>query len=146
MAASAASIALAVLRYYAHTVKPAGAVERADRATSLADARTALCVAAGVGVDDIDPATGHDISTRAYEQSRASWVSVIEHHGWNGGYCRPESELPDVFAAWKRRRPDLTAGDSANAWLKDGQTAHLARWPVPDSVCIRAGCELHTTA
>lgn len=31
----------------------------ADRRTSLADARTALCIAIGVSIEHIDPASGH---------------------------------------------------------------------------------------
>jgi hypothetical protein len=34
----------------------------ADQRTSLQDARTALCIAMGVPFDQIDPASGHDLS------------------------------------------------------------------------------------
>lgn len=132
----------AVLRYHAHVVKPANEVERADRHTSLADARAGICLAAGVALDDIDPASGYDISEQAYRRVRQSWVTTIMLHGWSGE-CRPESELPGVLASWTRRRPDLTAADSADAWLRDGASAHRQYWDGVIRVCNRPGCILH---
>lgn len=93
-------------------------------------------------MEDIDPASGHDISERAYQSSRASWVWTIKQHGWAPDY-RPHSELPEVFAQWQRRRPDLTAADSADAWLADGIDAHRAYWAAPARSCNVPSCDLH---
>lgn len=131
-----------VLRHFAHSVQPSTDAERADKNTSMADARTALCFANGVALDDIDPATGYNISECAYQNVRRSWVGNIKEHGW-AGECRPESELPEVFAIWERRRPDLTADDSVDAWLKDGAEAHYQRWDASGVACSRPGCALH---
>jgi hypothetical protein len=58
----------AVLRLYRvvalparHPVRYSNPVARADQRTSVADARTALCIAIGVPLDQIHPASGHDM-------------------------------------------------------------------------------------
>lgn len=48
-----------------------------DRRTALVDARTALCLARGVDVEDIDLASGHDLSFPAYERARQSWLTLV---------------------------------------------------------------------
>lgn len=135
----------AVLRHFANSVRSGTSAERADNRTSMADARTGICLAAGVAINDIDPATGYDISARAYQNVRQSWVTTIRLHGWCGDY-RPESDLPDVFAAWVERRPDLTVDDSADAWLQDGADAHLQHWDARGLACNRPSCILHDPA
>ena len=62
---------------------------RADVRAALADARTALCIARGVALDEIDPASGHDLSRAAYEAA---------------------------FDWWSARRPQYTGGDD---WLAE---------------------------
>jgi len=81
-------------------------VDEADRATSKADARTALCLAAGVATADIDPASGADLSAVAYQRSRKSWLreltaAPLTQFVVRG--CRQTGEY------WRRHRPDLVA-------------------------------------
>jgi hypothetical protein len=45
--------------------RSADPVAWADQLTSLHDARTALCIAMGVPLDEINPATGHDMRRSA---------------------------------------------------------------------------------
>lgn len=75
-----------------------------DRRTSLADARVALCLARGVDVDDIHPASGHNLSFAAYERSRQSWLTLIADNGgwtdWTRARCAEAGER------WRRRRPE----------------------------------------
>lgn len=52
-----------------------------DRRTALADLRAAVCVYAGVAVDDIDPASGYDLSERSYLDSLARWTEHFMVHG-----------------------------------------------------------------
>lgn len=79
-----------------------------DARTSLADARAALCLARGVDLDDIDPATGHDLSRRAYETARASWRDLIAERALSP-YMRSRFEAAHAY--WAARRPEYCAAD-----------------------------------
>jgi len=87
---------------------------RADVRAALADARTALCIARGVALDEIDPASGHDLSRAAYENARASWRRHVAMHGFSDEYDRPAYEA--AFDWWSARRPQYTGGDD---WLAE---------------------------
>lgn len=92
-------------------------VAAADNRTAMCDARAALCIALGVPLDEIDPASGHDLSRAAYESVRASWRWNTEMHA-----ATEDGRFPDWFARahaqavawWSARRPEFTAGDD---WL-----------------------------
>jgi hypothetical protein len=84
-------------------VRTTDPVQYADLRTSLADVRTALCLARGVDPADIT-SLGTSISRDAYERSRASWVRM---------YAEDSSEWTirgahEARTAWTRRRPDWT--------------------------------------
>lgn len=85
---------------------------RADAHASLCDARAAACLANGVAVEDIDPATGYNISATAYETARESWREYVRSHGLDEWYMRPRFER--AYGFWAAHRPDLAAGDD---WL-----------------------------
>ncbi|HET6633807.1 MAG TPA: hypothetical protein VFH77_02145 [Streptomyces sp.] len=91
---------------------PADSIAAADARTSMDDARTALCVARGVPMDDIDPSSGHDLTRRSYESVRSTWQSHIRATGGLNEYTRPQFE--DVLAYWRERRPEFVKGDD---WL-----------------------------
>lgn len=78
--------------------------DQPDRRTSLADARSAVCLARGVDVDDIDPASGHDLSFAAYKRVRQSWLTLVADDGgwtdWTRARCATAGER------WRRRRPE----------------------------------------
>ncbi|MET9517394.1 hypothetical protein [Streptomyces sp. NPDC002994] len=110
--------------YYAHTLKPHGPVEWADQRTSMADAYTALCLHAGVDIDDIDPSDGLDYSRRQYDAVRDSWQDLIEQHGISDWATR---EMSKTFERWSTRRPQFTDDDN---WLKlaeQWQLTHVDR-------------------
>lgn len=88
----------------------------ADRKTSLADARIALCLAQGIALDDIDPASGYSLSRESYEQVRQSWRNQVKQPGWSE-YLRPDYEK--AFAFWSVRRPEFTNGDDWFVGLED---------------------------
>jgi len=88
----------------------------ADRKTSLADARIALCVAQGNSFDDIDPVCGYSLSRDSYERVRQSWRNQAKQPGWNECY-RPD--LEKAIAFWSERRPEFTEGDDWLAGLVD---------------------------
>jgi hypothetical protein len=88
----------------------------ADRMTSLADARIALCAAQGNSLDDIDPASGYSLSRESYERARQSWRNQAKQPGWNECY-RPD--LEKAIAFWSERRPEFTEGDDWLAGLVD---------------------------
>ncbi|GAB2717987.1 hypothetical protein [Streptomyces bullii] len=88
----------------------------ADRKTSMADARIALCVAQGNSLDDIDPASGYSLSRESYERVRQSWRNQAKQPGWNE-CLRPDLEKAVAF--WSTRRPDFTEGDDWLAGLVD---------------------------
>lgn len=78
-----------------------------DRRTALADLRAALCLHTGVDIDDIDPASGHDMSLRSYLSVRSQWERHIREWGLDE-YMRAGQQR--TLAAWGRRRPQyLTA-------------------------------------
>ncbi|MER5579633.1 hypothetical protein [Streptomyces massasporeus] len=115
-----------------------GPVAAADRVTSLADARAAMCLASGVDIDDIDPASGYDISRRAYESSRRSWVDAMRYDGLSYFYVRPH--LEKVVARWARRRPEFIVGDD---WAAAGMSAHLDYWRERGGRCRMDDCLIH---
>lgn len=86
--------------YFPHLVNlPADAP---DRAATVADLRTAQSLAAGAAPEDIDPATGADLSLASYLVVRESWVSHLTHH--------PPGDLTPAWwgearAYWEARRP-----------------------------------------
>jgi hypothetical protein len=126
--------AAALLRHYAYGSHP-------DKATSMADARSALCLAQGVALEDID-SSGYDRSERSYRSVRRSWVGLIEQHGWDAFY--QGDALKRIFANWQRVRPERTSGDSAEAWLADGIAAHRAYWKKIGRPCnTQRDCDLH---
>lgn len=80
-------------------------LEHPDARTSLADLRTALCIASGVDLDDIDPAAGHDHSLSAYLSVRDSWARMLaESDDW---WSREHSE--NARAIWQQLRPKYLA-------------------------------------
>lgn len=94
-------------------------VEGVEQRTSMNDARTALCIAMGRDLDDIDPTSGHDLSHEAYEDVRASWRWNIQMHGWNEWM---ERNLDAAVAWWHERRPEFADGDDWTAGiLKEDQ-------------------------
>lgn len=114
----------------------AGRTWEADNRTSMADARTALCIESGVDLDDIDPSTGHDWSRRAYDDVRASWVSVVKYHGLTDGYL--QTGIREAFAKWAQRRPEFAAGDD---WETAAVMAHEAYWGGEvGRLCNASGC------
>lgn len=74
-----------------------------DRRTSLADLRTALCLHTGVDIDDIDPASGHDLSLSSYLTVRAQWESHIKEYELS---AHTEAGHARALAKWRRRRPE----------------------------------------
>lgn len=87
-------------------------VAAADNRTSMNDARTALCIALGVPIEDIDPASGHNLTRASYERVRASWRGHVGQFGFSEQYDRPRFEA--AYGFWAARRPEFTAGDD---WL-----------------------------
>ncbi|WP_432041079.1 hypothetical protein [Streptomyces chartreusis] len=116
----------------------ADAVCSADRLTSLADARAAMCLATGVDVEDVDPTDGYNISRRAYESSRRSWVDHMKGSGLSYYYVRPD--LEEVVARWTRRRPQFVEGDD---WAAAGVRAHLDYWQERGGRCRSDECLIH---
>lgn len=121
-----------LVRYYADRA------DDPDNCTSMADARIALCVARGVALDDIDPATGYNRSREAYDRCRESWVWNITQHGYSRVY--EGDGLDRAVANWTVHRPDFIAGDD---WLKAATKAHLAFWDGLGRPCPRESCDLH---
>lgn len=109
-----------------------------EQRTDMDDARIALCVARGVDLDDIHPSSGHDMSRRAYENSRRSWVDHVEMFGFSEYYEGAAlAEALDLWTAWN---PAYTDGDD---WLKAGREAHYARQAEIGRQCDRPSCDLH---
>lgn len=77
--------------------------ERADRSTSLADARTALCLATGTALEDIHPAAGYDLSWDGYQHARKSWMDSTATTGWDWQIVR---DCTRAGAYWARLRPE----------------------------------------
>ena len=86
-----------------------------DMATSRADARTALCIAQGVAMEDIDPSLGYDRSERAYRSVRASHVRNLREQP-GSEYAARDARW--AHAIWQRHRPDLAEGDD---WIHAAQ-------------------------
>lgn len=108
-------------------------VADADHQTAMADARAALCLAAGVAPEFISP-LGYDISDKSYASVKASWVCYIGQWGWSGQFDGPH--LASAFGLWRRDRPDLAVdGD----WFAPGVYAHADRYP---GGCGRQTCDL----
>lgn len=84
----------------------------ADHATSMADARTALCIAQGAPLDDIELRAGYSLTRDAYEASRKSWRTAVTDDGGLTDYTRPWYE--DAVAWWTAQRPQFIDGDD---WL-----------------------------
>lgn len=96
-------------------------VADADHATTMADLRAAICLAAGVSPDDIGP-SGHDYSAAGFARVRAGWLRHIEMFG-TGLF---DTNAEQVLELWSRHRPDLTAGED---WRGQGAALHRARYP-----------------
>ncbi|MEU3990065.1 hypothetical protein AB0F24_17110 [Streptomyces platensis] len=110
----------------------------ADRVTSMADARIALCVATGNSLDDIDPSSGLSMSHSSYESVRHSWISSMRYHGFNDEYDR--ESLDKALAFWAERRPQYLDGDD---WLAAGMAAHREYWQGIGHGCGAPYCEVH---
>lgn len=106
--------------------------------TDMNDARIALCVAAGVDLDDINPSTGHNMSRAAYGRSRESWVDHIAMFGYSEFYDGPR--MTGALGRWTSWNPLYTDGDD---WLKAGREAHYARQAEIGRPCDRSSCDLH---
>src|SRR5882757_8919452 len=103
-----------------------------DQRTSMSDARIALCIALGVDMDDIDPASGYNYSRSAYDRARQSWVVNIRDHGFSDFY--EGAALTRAIANWTTHQPDFIDGDD---WLKAATEAHLAHWETLGRPCTR---------
>ncbi|MFE4832963.1 hypothetical protein [Streptomyces sp. NPDC056672] len=97
-----------------------------------------MCLATGINVDDVDPTDGYNISRRAYESSRRSWVDHMRWDGLSYFYVRPH--LEKVVASWTRRRPQLIEGDD---WAAAGASAHLEYWQEHGGRCRSDDCLIH---
>ncbi|MER7688746.1 hypothetical protein [Streptomyces sp. NPDC097610] len=97
-----------------------------------------MCLATGVDVDDVDPTDGYDISRRAYESSRRSWVDSMRSSGLSYFYVRPH--LEKAVASWTRRRPHFIEGDD---WAAAGASAHLDYWQERGGRCRSDDCLIH---
>jgi hypothetical protein len=76
-----------------------------DARTTLADLRTALCIASGTALDDIDPAQGYDTSRRSFDAACTSW-----RQGPLGLTCeRMRTSYERARAYWQARRPEWMA-------------------------------------
>ncbi|MFJ1932652.1 hypothetical protein ACIOGZ_08255 [Kitasatospora sp. NPDC088160] len=113
----------------------------ADRRTSMADARTAICLNSGVALDDIDAASGYNYSRRAYDRVRASWVDLIRQHGYSEFY--EMRDIDEVRARWAEKRPDFVEGDD---WLPEAFEAHRQFIEALGRPCRRSSCDIHYPA
>lgn len=77
-----------------------------DRRTALNDLRAALCIYVGVELDDIHPASGHDLSLDSYLSIRAQWA---EQHAKNPDEWTNRNSA-QVRAMWEHDRPKYLAG------------------------------------
>lgn len=110
----------------------------ADRLTSMADARAAIALAAGVAIEDIDPATGYDHSRASYNRVRASWIDHIRQHGADDFH-----EIRDIEWArglWAAKRPDFVEGDD---WLTEAAEAHKEFVASLGRPCKLKTCTIH---
>ncbi|MET9396165.1 hypothetical protein [Kitasatospora sp. NPDC002965] len=120
------------------SLEPCCSVCEADRRTSMADARTAICLAAGVEMDDIDPASGYNRSHRAYRRARASWIDLIRQHGANEFYSL--ADLVEARARWAAWRPEFAAGDD---WVAEAFAVHRQFIAALGQPCPRDSCVVH---
>jgi hypothetical protein len=97
-------------------------VTDADQQTVMADLRAAVCLAAGVSLDDIGP-RGHDYSAAGRERVKLSWLRHIEQFGLTMFDSRPE----EVQADWLRCRPDFA--QPGEDWREEGAALHRKRYP-----------------
>lgn len=123
-----------LVRHYADSTSP-------DRRTSMADARIALCIARGVDLDDIDPASGYNRSRDAYDRCRESWISNIRFHGFSHAF--DGEGLRRAVATWTAHRPNFIASDD---WLAEAEKAHLTYWEQAGLACNRPSCDFHAAA
>lgn len=112
----------------------------ADRLTSMADARAGVCIAAGVAIEDIDPATGYDHSRRSYEAVRASWVDLIRQHG--ASEFHELRDIEEVRTYWAQKRPQFVEDD----WLTEAFDAHREFIASLGRPCDRTSCVVHFPA
>jgi hypothetical protein len=117
---------------FAGRPRPADPAERADFETSVADLRAAVCVSAGVAIEDISP-LGYDHSDAAYARVRAGWVRHIGQWGITMFDCH----VDEAFALWQAARPDLAAGDD---WRAAGVAAHKDACPDGGGCFYRERC------
>jgi hypothetical protein len=108
-----------------------------DAHTTQADARAAVCLAAGVHPDYIS-SLGYDHSDRSYASVRSSWVRHIEQWGlrvplWGDV---ADSDVMWAYGLWLEGRPDLAEGDD---WLAAGWEAHERMYPAG---CGNQSCDL----
>ncbi|MEV0437756.1 hypothetical protein AB0I84_00935 [Streptomyces spectabilis] len=129
-----------LLMHYARSPLDCAACE-ADRLTSMADARIAICLATGVSMDDIDPASGYNYSRRSYDRVRASWIDLIRQHGASEFHEIPDIE--EVRASWAEKRPDFVEGDD---WLAEAFEAHREFIDSLGRPCRRTSCDIHYPA
>lgn len=79
-------------------------MDHPDARTALADCRTALALARGCTVDDIDPSTGHDLSERAHHAIRDQWAGILTRSPLSD-YL--QNAYRRAAAIWRTKRPDL---------------------------------------
>lgn len=113
----------------------------ADRLTSMADARIAICIASGVAIEDIDPATGYDHSRRGYERVRASWIDLIRQHGASDFH--ELRDIEEVRALWAEKRPRFVEDDD---WVTEAFEAHREFIASLGRPCRRSSCVVHFPA
>lgn len=85
-----------------------------DRHATLADTRTAINLANGVHISEIDPAGGYNVSPAAYEDVHNDWATYLN------GRTPDEWDRRDLTATrayWAAVRPDLVADDDWAARL-----------------------------
>lgn len=115
------------------------AVETADRATSMADARTALCLARGVAVEDIHPARGTDLSLRAYRSARGSWARLLAEQvtDWTVQGCRQARDH------WAAVRPGYLADEPWPELPRECDTCGALEqdWPADHPLHVPGGSQ-----
>ncbi|MFI9205265.1 hypothetical protein [Streptomyces sp. NPDC053048] len=129
-----------LLMHYARSPLDCPACE-ADRLTSMADARIAICIASGVAIEDIDPATGYDHSRRGYERVRASWIDLIRQHG--ASEFHELRDIEEVRALWAENRPEFVEDDD---WVTEAFDAHKEFIASLGRPCRRSSCVVHFPA
>ncbi|WSN32481.1 hypothetical protein OG711_15395 [Streptomyces uncialis] len=113
------------------------AVCEADRLTSMADARTAICTATGVAIDAIDPTTGYNHSHSAYRRARQSWIDLIRQHG--ASEFHEVCDIAEARDKWTGIRADFVEDD----WLTAAYDAHREHVAALGRPCRRDNCVVH---